>query len=149
MRTQNKILYSKEYYIKNKDKILKYSKENYLRTKEIVKLRHKKRYYNNNNLPSIILERAKRRSKKYNLPFNIDISDIIIPEFCPVLEIKLERNYGGSANDNSPSLDKIIPYLGYVKGNIRVISHKANTMKNNATEEELKLFCKNIINHAK
>jgi hypothetical protein len=46
------------------------------------------------------------------------------------------------AHDNSPSLDRIIPELGYVKGNIMVISHKANTIKSNANIEELeKVFC--------
>lgn len=149
MRTQNKIKYSKEYYLKNKDKIKNNSHKIYLKNKESISIRHKERYYNINNLNSIILERAKRRSKVQNLPFNIEINDIIIPKYCPILEIRLERNYGGKPKSNSPSLDKIIPELGYVKGNIRVISHKANMMKNNATEKELKLFCKNIMNHGK
>jgi len=90
---------------------------------------------------------AKHRSKKNNLPFNIEISDIIIPEVCPILNIPLiskhNGEYGGAPN--SPSLDRIIPNLGYVKGNIMVISLKANMMKNNANINELRLFCKNIL----
>ena len=66
--------------------------------------------------------------------------DIIIPEFCPVLGFKLERNFGKTAAPNSPSVDCIIPERGYVPGNIQVISYKANAMKNNATEEELVSF---------
>lgn len=39
---------------------------------------------------------------------------------------------------DSPSLDRIKPELGYVKGNIRVISFKANSIKNDASIEELR-----------
>lgn len=61
---------------------------------------------------------------------------------------KLERKeygLGKSFQPNSPSLDKIIPQLGYVKGNIIVMSMKANIMKANATKEELINFSKNIL----
>lgn len=93
---------------------------------------------------------AKARAKKYNIPFNITIDDIVIPEKCPILEIPLYRKEygkGGSFQPNSPSLDKINPKLGYIKGNIMVISMKANAMKYNASEEELLLFSKNIIKY--
>lgn len=83
-----------------------------------------------------ILNSARARAKKKNLPFNINIDDIIIPELCPVLGIKLERGVGKSG-PNSPSIDRIIPNLGYVKGNIMIISHKANTIKNNSTIKEI------------
>lgn len=95
-----------------------------------------------------LLISAKFRAKKNNLPFDLEIDDIIIPEYCPILEIKLERKEygkGGSFQPNSPSLDKIIPNLGYVKGNIIVISMKANAMKSNATKEELTKFSQNIL----
>ena len=45
---------------------------------------------------------------------------------------------GTKDKQKSPSLDRIIPEKGYVKGNIIVVSLKANTMKNNATIEEIK-----------
>ena len=107
---------------------------------------HKFRFETDPRLQLLIS--ARFRAKKNNLPFNIEMEDIIIPEYCPILEIKLERKeygLGGSFQHNSPSLDKIDPELGYVKGNIIVISMKANVMKHNATKEELKLFSENIM----
>jgi len=88
-----------------------------------------------------MLRAAKNRANKENIPFNLDVSDITIPDRCPILNIKLVQNSGkpGGKGD-SPSLDKIDPTLGYVKGNVQVISHLANMMKSSATKEQLKLF---------
>jgi hypothetical protein len=81
---------------------------------------------------------AKSRAKKKGIDFNLELSDVIIPEFCPVFGVPLEKAKGKSATrDNSPSLDRIHPEKGYVKGNVWVISNKANTIKSNATIEEL------------
>jgi hypothetical protein len=44
----------------------------------------------------------------------------------------------GRATDNSPTLDRIIPSLGYVRGNVKVISMRANVLKHNASLDELK-----------
>jgi len=88
-------------------------------------------------LKKTMLRGAKARATRGGYPFNIDASDIIIPAKCPVLGVELVYCGGPS----SPSLDKIDPTLGYVKGNVMVISNKANTMKNNATKTELRNFC--------
>lgn len=84
---------------------------------------------------------AKRRAREKQLPFNITLEDIVIPEYCPILNIKLFLGKGNPC-DNSPSLDRIIPEFGYVKGNVRVISCKANLIKNhgNMIEHEKVLF---------
>ena len=79
---------------------------------------------------------AKMRANKKGMQFNIAISDIIIPEFCPVLGIKLGLN-NRKPSDNSPTLDRIDNSKGYVKGNVMVISHRANIIKSNATVDEL------------
>lgn len=90
---------------------------------------------------------AKDRANKYGLPFNITVEDVVIPEFCPVLGIKLQDGIGKGkgANPESPSLDRVVPSLGYVRGNVRVISFKANSMKRDASEEELLMFAGWII----
>ena len=61
---------------------------------------------------------------------------MIVPEYCPILGIKLKSGKESSI-DSSPSLDRIIPEMGYVRGNVHVISNKANTIKNNASPEEI------------
>lgn len=86
---------------------------------------------------------ARERATKYKIDFSIDIRDIYVPKVCPILEIPIIPAIG-KATDNSPSLDRINPLLGYIPGNVRVISRKANWMKSNASREELVLFCKNI-----
>ena len=81
---------------------------------------------------------AKARAKKNNLAFNIEISDIVIPEYCPVLGIKLKRARGEKGPKAfSPSLDRINNKLGYIKGNVRIISFRANSLKKDAEIEEL------------
>jgi hypothetical protein len=87
--------------------------------------------------------KARIRARKLGLPFDILPSDVVIPEVCPLLEIKIQVQKGTSSG-NSPTLDKIIPHLGYVKGNVWVISKKANQIKTNATFSELKTFFKNM-----
>lgn len=91
--------------------------------------------------------RAKSRATSNNLEFNISMKDIIIPEVCPVFGFKLECRIGKAGGQkNSPALDRIDPTKGYIKDNIRVISHLANMMKSHATESELLIFAKWIIN---
>ena len=92
-----------------------------------------------------LLKAARRRAKNNDLEFNIDESDIIIPQFCPYLNIPLFINpTGKAACDNSPTLDRIRNELGYVKGNIIVVSFRANRMKSNYSFEELKLLVTNL-----
>lgn len=82
---------------------------------------------------------AKIRAKKINLSFSLTLKDIPnIPDFCPILSIPIKVKIGKGHSDNSPTLDRIVPSLGYIKTNIRIISARANVLKSNATYEELK-----------
>lgn len=86
------------------------------------------------------------RALKHNLPFNLEVSDIIIPDVCPILGISIKENKGKSgAYKNSISIDKIEPTKGYTKGNIQIMSQLANQMKGAATPEELLTFAHYII----
>ena len=86
---------------------------------------------------------AKKRAKHQGAVFNLDKADIAIPELCPLLEIPLIRG-ARKLGPNSPTLDRIDPNKGYIKGNVWVISHKANTIKSNATPEEILLLATNL-----
>lgn len=82
-----------------------------------------------------ILSCVRQRAKARNIPYNLTIADIRVPEFCPVLGLKMARNEGRHGPcDTSPSVDKLIPGLGYVSGNVRIISNRANRLKGDSTD---------------
>ena len=75
---------------------------------------------------------------KHNIPFTICFEDIEQPTHCPILGIPL--NYGWSGlNKRDPakaSIDKLVPELGYVPGNVFVISWRANRLKGDGTIQD-------------
>lgn len=90
---------------------------------------------------------AKNRALHRGIEFTIDEADIVIPEKCPLLGVPFQ--FGTKGNYHySPSLDRIDNTKGYIKGNVWVISMKANTMKNSATPKELESFCKGILRYS-
>ena len=93
-----------------------------------------------------LLRGAKQRARIRGLEFNIDVSDIELPEYCPLLEIPMHVNSRSpeSTLDDSYSLDRIDPTKGYIKGNVWVVSKRANVIKNDATLEELELIVRNL-----
>ena len=119
----NRVTYYKKYYKKNKKKM------NYNR-KEQLKIWRKK------NPEKSLFYAAKLRAKKKNWMFTLEITDIIIPKYCPVLGIELHLN-SGQKGYSSPTLDRTDNTKGYIKGNVMVISHRANALKSNATVEEI------------
>lgn len=88
---------------------------------------------------------ARHRAKNSQVPFNLDIHDIVIPKACPLLGIPIfPSNSVRLSHPNSPSLDRKDPRHGYVKGNVWVISYRANMIKSNASLDELKLLVSNL-----
>lgn len=130
MKTQGNP-YSKKYYDKNKQKICEKSRKDYGTIG--------KRYI------YMLLKRAYKRAQEKNIPFDITADDIKIPEFCPILGIKLIVGKVQGPDDFSPSLDRIIPEKGYVKNNIEIISMRANRMKTNASIQDVE----NLLNYLK
>lgn len=98
-------------------------------------------YYYEKNWSASQVRLKRHWSKKRDLPFDLTKEDIPIPDVCPVLGIPLKVNPGHHNKDDSPSVDRIDPTKGYVKGNVAVISCKANRIKNDATLEELEKVC--------
>ena len=74
-------------------------------------------------------------AKRRNLEFSLTVDDIIIPEKCPILGITLDQT--GEDVNARISVDRMNNELGYVPGNICVISNKANTCKRDLTIEQL------------
>jgi hypothetical protein len=91
------------------------------------------------NPAKAILRTARGNAKKRGLEFAITLADIVIPAVCPVLKIPIMFD---GKRENMPSLDRINSRLGYAKGNVIVISWRANWLKSDATFEELGLLAK-------
>ena len=88
-----------------------------------------------------LIESAKKRSKDRGHKFDLTKDDIVLNKLCPLLDIPLDYSYGrgrGGLLDTSPCLDRIDNNKGYVKGNVWVISAKANRIKSNATYQEIR-----------
>lgn len=134
----------KQYYRENKERWKKYRKPP--KTEEDKLASKLKKMQWKENHPEIYLwSNAKYRAKKEGIEFNIEVSDVVIPEFCPYLGLKLDKTKGRGHNDSLMSLDKIDPKKGYIKGNIEVISYKANRMKNDASLSELITFASKVL----
>ena len=138
---KNNPVHKKEYdrlrYQKRKKEVKKKHHEYYLKnSKDIVA---KTLAYRKLHPLQWMLCRAKERAKRLGIAFNLTEKDLSpLPTRCPILGIKLEFFTGGSGGrSNSASLDRILPHLGYVSGNVAIISNKANYMKNNNTPETL------------
>lgn len=104
------------------------------------------RNYIRNNPVTVMLRDARGRAKRKGLPFSITKADIAIPELCPVLGIPLIRSTG-SVSPASPSLDRIDNSKGYIPGNVCVISHRANMLKNSASLDELHAIWNYVSRH--
>lgn len=96
-----------------------------------------KRKNNWKNKPTMhMLNNSKQRAKRAGLEHTLTINDINIPDYCPVLGIKLETG-DRRKKYNSPSIDRIDNTKGYTKNNIIVVSNRANILKKDATLDEL------------
>lgn len=99
--------------------------------------------YNRNSYGELSdLERAmgsffsrKRQNSKYRHDWNISMSDLDWPLVCPVLGIPLDW-FAESRQENSPSIDRLDSSKGYIKGNVAIMSWRANRIKNDGTAKE-------------
>ena len=85
-------------------------------------------------------QNAKKNARRKKVPFDLTpefVASLEVPKYCPVLGIKIiSQAIGEERNDNTPSLDKFYPKLGYVEGNVQIISWKANALKRDGSPEE-------------
>jgi hypothetical protein len=101
--------------------------------------------YRERNPAGRLLQSTRQSSKLKNLEHNITINDLKLPEYCPYLGIKIDYTAGNGKTMLKPSVDRIDPTKGYIKGNVEVISSLANTMKNKSTTEQLQKFALEIL----
>lgn len=150
------------YYEINKDKIKERVKARWYAKKE--ELKEKQRIYSatpeakalqrqrdlrwrRKSFENYMWRSLKNRCKQETKDFNLDLEDIIIPEYCPYLQVPITKILGeGRKQPYNPSVDRIDPTKGYIKGNIQIISEKANRMKQDASKEELLAFAQSILN---
>ena len=118
----------------NKDKLQNYNKEYHKHYHKQNYSKEKRRIKYIENVELELFHHAKHRAKRKCLEFDIEKEDIIIPEKCPVFGTPLNFDH----KNNVPTLDRIDPNKGYIKNNIKVISFKANRLKNNGTIEDFK-----------
>ena len=119
--------YGRDYYQSHKDKIRERAR--------------KRREENPLSRRTSQLAVAKCRAEKKGIAFDITMDDLVWPEVCPVFKTLL--NYNATKPDpSSPSIDRIDPAKGYIKGNVWIISKRANLIKNDATVPELKSLVK-------
>ena len=99
--------------------------------------------YRKNKPLKYLFNLAKRRAKKKHLEFTIVLTDLgEVPTICPLLGIPID-----SFNEEQkyhPSIDRKDSTKGYIPGNVMIISHRANMLKNNASTEELMLLTINL-----
>ena len=88
------------------------------------------------NPKRFLLIKLKSRAKKLGIPFDLTEEDIEFPEVCPVFNKPFVYGYGRQ-HDFSPSVDRLIPHKGYIKGNVIIVSLRANRIKYNASLKEL------------
>lgn len=80
---------------------------------------------------------SRGRAKRAKLAHTITVDDVVVPARCPVFGTPFVFG-AGKPTPRSPSLDRIVPSLGYVPGNVCVISYRANAIKRDASLEELR-----------
>lgn len=94
---------------------------------------------------------ARKRAKDSGYEFNITIDDMMpFPTHCEILGLELDyKVFGNARPENTASLDKVIPDLGYTKGNVRIISHKANRLKSDLDFDTIEKIKAYMIRHSK
>ena len=128
-----------------RERSVRYHREQYASNRGLRRQQRIEYYSDKENRTKLLINRARYRSRAEGIPFNLELGDVLIPEKCPYLGIHLTFELGNGRIDSNPSIDKIDPSKGYIKGNVQVISELANRMKNSATKEQLLTFAYNVI----
>lgn len=99
-----------------------------------------------------LVSQLRFRAKENGVPFNLTAEDLhgVLEHQgfkCKHTGTGLDFTLKGDGNyphRDFPSVDRKVPRLGYVSGNIAWVTYAVNRMKNDLTEDEFISFCKNI-----
>lgn len=129
---------NKSYRQRNRKRINEYARQYREQNPDLVRAQARERYERQkaNNIRSLILASARARAKQKGIDFDIEEADVIWNTHCPILGIKLSFRQRGK-RESAASLDRVDCKYGYVKGNVQIISNRANRIKSDATVEEL------------
>ena len=75
------------------------------------------------------------QSKHTGYEWTIQFGQIYWPAHCPILGLELNY-FAESRMENSVSFDRTNNKKGYIPGNVKIISWRANRIKNDGTSEE-------------
>jgi hypothetical protein len=85
----------------------------------------------------VTLINIKSKSKRLGIPFSVTVEDFRpLPEVCPVFGVPFTLETKTPIPHNGPSVDRVIPERGYVPGNVKIISRRANLMKNDCADPQ-------------
>lgn len=100
-------------------------------------------HYTDKQVAQFLARNSKKRAKRLGIEHSISWQDIEIPTHCPITGLKLTRNIG-QQEANSYTLDRVDATKGYVPGNVKVLSWRANRAKSDLTIDQLKKLIKYI-----
>lgn len=96
-------------------------------------VRARRKRYRELNPERTMLDGVKNRCHRRKMKCDITVQDIVIPEVCPILLVPLKKYDKNWA----PSLDRVDNSKGYEKGNVRVISKRANALKGDMSIDDI------------
>lgn len=130
--------------LKSEERWIKWAKEN------PEKANDRMRKWRRRNPEYMLHVSARRRAERDGTEFSITKEDIpSIPEICPValIPIHFREDKKKGPCDNSPTLDRVDPEKGYVKNNLRILSHKGNRWKSDMTISDVERLLNYMKSH--
>ena len=125
----------------NPEKKREYARKRYADNPE--KMRERARKWYAANTEKQLLYAIKHRSREGGIDFNLTVEDLVAGESCP----SCGSAFSDESKNTKPSVDKVIPSRGYVKGNVVVICGACNRRKQDATPEQLEQIVAYIRRH--
>jgi hypothetical protein len=149
MSREKRLQQKREYYQKNRERILEQMKQRQREKLSDPLARaeycEKWRQYTRKNYEARLLSSIKSKCKRFNIAFDLELEDIVIPDVCPKTGIKLTVHTERGKHYDTPSIDRIDPKKGYTKDNIQVVSFWYNIAKLNWDEKVFLDMCRKVV----